>query len=133
MQAASPKPQAVDNVSEARPRSAARDEQIMLTIRMRRTGSKKRPFFRVVVSEARSKKEGEFVEVLGFYNPRTKPAVVEINKERISHWISKGARPTDSVRTLLAKHLTRDRAIVATPVSPEQSQGVTAEPTAPRA
>ena len=97
----------------------------MLTIRMRRTGSKKRPFFRVVVSEARSKKEGEFVEVLGFYNPRTKPAVVEINKERIHHWISKGARPTDSVRTLLAKHLTRDRAIVETPV--------TAEPTAPRA
>ncbi|MGH9221681.1 MAG: 30S ribosomal protein S16 [Vicinamibacterales bacterium] len=97
----------------------------MLTIRMRRTGSKKRPFFRVVVSEARSKKEGEFVEVLGFYNPRTKPAVVEINKERINHWISKGARPTDSVRTLLAKHLTRDRAIVETPV--------TAAPTAPRA
>jgi small subunit ribosomal protein S16 len=78
-----------------------------------------------VVSEARSKKEGEFVEVLGFYNPRTKPAVVEINKERINHWISKGARPTDSVRTLLARHLTRDRAIVETPA--------TAEPTAPRA
>src|SRR5688500_12263952 len=97
----------------------------MLTIRMRRTGSKKRPFFRVVVSEARSKKEGEFVEVLGFYNPRTKPAVVEINKERINHWISKGARPPDPVRTLLAKHLTRDRAIVETPV--------TAAPAAPRA
>ena len=112
----------------------------MLTIRMRRTGSKKRPFFRVVVSEARSKKEGEFVEVLGFYNPRTKPAVVEINKERINHWISKGARPTDSVRTLLAKHLTRDRAIVETPVTlrqaqgqPEQGRGLTAAPTAPRA
>lgn len=112
----------------------------MLTIRMRRTGSKKRPFFRVVVSEARSKKEGEFVEVLGFYNPRTKPAVVEINQERISHWISKGARPTDSVRTLLAKHLTRDRAVVETPVTlrqaqgqPEQGRGLTAEPTAPRA
>jgi small subunit ribosomal protein S16 len=92
---------------------------------MRRTGSKKRPFFRVVVSEARSKKEGEFVEVLGFYNPRTKPAVVEINKERIAHWISKGARPSDSVRTLLARHLTKDRAVIDAPV--------TAEPTAPRA
>lgn len=97
----------------------------MLCIRMRRTGSKKRPFFRVVVSEARSKKEGEYIEVLGFYNPRTKPAVVEINKERIAHWIAKGARPSDSVRTLLAKHLTRDRAIVAAPV--------TAEPAAPTA
>jgi small subunit ribosomal protein S16 len=89
----------------------------MLSIRLRRTGSKKRPFFRVVVSEARSKKEGQFIEVLGFYNPRTKPAVVEINKERITHWISKGARPSDSVRTLLARHLTRDRAIVEAPVT----------------
>lgn len=97
----------------------------MLTIRMRRTGSKKRPFFRVVISEARSKKEGEFIEVLGFYNPRTKPAVVEINKERITHWIKNGARPTDSVRTLLARHLTKDRGIVDAPV--------TAEPTAPKA
>lgn len=89
----------------------------MLTIRMRRTGSKKRPFFRVVVSEARSKKEGEFIEVLGFYNPRTKPAVVEIDKERIAHWIKQGARPSDSVRTLLAKHLTKDRSVVAEPVT----------------
>jgi small subunit ribosomal protein S16 len=97
----------------------------MLSIRMRRTGSKKRPFFRVVVSEARSKKEGEFIEVLGFYNPRTKPAVVEINMERIAHWIKNGARPSDSVRTLLARHLTKDRAIVDAPV--------TAEPTAPKA
>jgi small subunit ribosomal protein S16 len=79
----------------------------------------------VVVSEARSKKEGQFIEVLVFYNPRSKPAVVEINKERITHWISKGARPSDSVRTLLARHLTRDRAIVVAPV--------TAEPTAPAA
>ena len=97
----------------------------MLSIRMRRTGSKKRPFFRVVVSEARSKKEGEFIEVLGFYNPRTKPATVEINKARISHWIKSGARPSDSVRTLLARHLTKDRGVVDAPV--------TAEPTAPKA
>jgi len=97
----------------------------MLVIRMRRTGSKKRPFFRVVISEARSKKEGEFIEVLGFYNPRTKPAIVEINKERIAHWIKNGARPSDSVRTLLKGHLTKDRGIVDAPV--------TAEPTAPQA
>ena len=96
----------------------------MLSIRMRRTGSKKRPFFRVVVSEARSKKEGEFIEVLGFYNPRSKPAVVEINKDRITHWIKNGARPSDSVRTLLARHLTKDRGVIDAPV--------TAEPTAPK-
>ena len=95
----------------------------MLSIRMRRTGSKKRPFFRVVVSEGKSKKEGQYIEVLGFYNPRTKPAVVEIDKDRVAYWVSKGARPSDSVRTLLARHLTKDRGAVVEPVS--------AEPTAP--
>ena len=85
----------------------------MLSIRLRRTGSKKRPFFRVVVSEARSKKEGEFIDILGFYNPRTKPAVVEIDKEKIAQWIAKGARPSDSVRTLIARHLTPEPAAAA--------------------
>jgi small subunit ribosomal protein S16 len=103
----------------------------MLSIRLRRTGSKKRPFFRVVVSEGRSKKEGQFIEVLGFYNPRTKPAVVEINKERIAYWIGVGARPSDSVRTLLGRHLTRDRAIEQT--RDNQGRIVTAEPAAPTA
>ena len=112
----------------------------MLSIRMRRTGSKKRPFFRIVVSEARSKKEGQFIEVLGFYNPRTKPAVFEINKDRVTHWVKMGARPSDSVRTLMARHLTRDRGLVVEPVTLRQAQGhlepgpgVTAPPAAPTA
>ena len=86
----------------------------MLSIRMTRVGSKKKPFFRVVVTEARAKRESDFIETLGTYNPRTKPAQVELNKERVSHWLGKGARPSDSVRTLLAKHLTRD--LAAAPV-----------------
>ena len=77
----------------------------MLVIRMRRTGSKKRPHYRVVVTEARSPREGGFIETLGFYNPRTRPAVVDVDKARIQHWISQGARPSDSVRTLLAMHV----------------------------
>jgi small subunit ribosomal protein S16 len=89
----------------------------MLCIRMRRTGSKKRPFFRIVVSEARSKKEGQFIEVLGFYNPRNKPAVFEINKDRVAHWVKVGARPSDSVRTLMSKHMTRDLGVVVAPVA----------------
>ena len=98
----------------------------MLSIRMRRTGSKKRPFFRVVVSEARSKKEGEFIEVLGFYNPRTKPAVVEINKERIAHWISERRAPVG-----LGPHAAGE----APDERPRRSSTapVTAEPTAPTA
>lgn len=85
----------------------------MLSIRMRRTGSKKRPYYRVVVTEGRTPREGAFLEVLGTYNPRTKPATVEIDRTRVQHWIGRGARPSDSVRTLLARHLTKDRGAVA--------------------
>lgn len=84
----------------------------MLSIRMMRVGSKKKPHFRVVVTEGRSSLESSFVENLGTYNPRTKPAKVELDTVRIQHWISRGAKPTDSVRTLLAKHVTRDLSAV---------------------
>ena len=80
----------------------------MLSIRLRRTGSKKKPHFRVVVQEARSARDSSFVENLGTYDPRAKPAKVELNKERVQHWLKQGARPSDSVRTLLEGHLTRD-------------------------
>jgi small subunit ribosomal protein S16 len=80
----------------------------MLSIRMTRVGSKKKPYFRVVVTEGRTALQSSFVENLGTYNPRSKPAKVEINKERVTYWLKKGARPSDSVRTLLSKHVTRD-------------------------
>ena len=85
----------------------------MLSIRMTRMGSKKKPFFRVVVSEGRSALQSSFVENLGTYNPRVKPAKVELNRERLQYWLSKGAKASDSVRTLLAKHLTRDLSAAA--------------------
>jgi small subunit ribosomal protein S16 len=77
----------------------------MLAIRLRKVGSKKRPYFRVVVIEAGNPRDGSFVEVLGNYNPRSKPAKVEVNRERLQYWIGKGARPSDTVRTLVARHL----------------------------
>ena len=80
----------------------------MLSIRLRRMGSAKKPYFRVVVTEARTARDSSFVENLGTYNPRAKPAQVDINKGRVDHWLKLGARPSDSVRTLLAKHLSRD-------------------------
>ncbi len=85
----------------------------MLSIRFRRMGSKKKPYFRLVVMEARSAHDSLFVETLGTYNPRSKPAAVDIDKARVEHWLKQGARPSDSVRTLLAKHLTRDLSAVA--------------------
>ncbi|MEO5739701.1 MAG: 30S ribosomal protein S16 [Vicinamibacterales bacterium] len=78
----------------------------MLAIRLRRTGSKKRPFFRVVVTDSRIARDSSFVEIVGHYNPRTKPAKVDINRERIDHWVGKGAQLSDTVRTLLKRHLT---------------------------
>ena len=85
----------------------------MLSIRMTRVGSKKKPFFRVVVNEGRSALQSRFVENLGTYNPRVKPAKVELNRERLQYWLTKGAKASDSVRTLLAKHLTRDLSAAA--------------------
>ena len=76
----------------------------MLVIRMRKMGSKKRPFFRVVVADSRVARDSSFVEIVGHYNPRMKPAKVEIDRERINHWIEKGAQLSDTVRTLLKRH-----------------------------
>ena len=73
----------------------------MVVIRLRRAGSKKRPFFRVVVTDSRSARDSSYVEVLGTYNARTKPEVLKINQERLAHWLKLGAQPSDTVRTLL--------------------------------
>lgn len=75
----------------------------MLVIRMRRTGAKNRPYFRIVVTESAEKRDGRFVEVLGHYNPRTKPETVELDRERLEHWLKAGARPSDTVRTLVKR------------------------------
>jgi small subunit ribosomal protein S16 len=73
----------------------------MLVIRLRRTGSKKRPFFRVVVADSRAARDSSFVEVLGHYNPRTKPETLKIDRERLEHWLQAGAVQSDTVRTLV--------------------------------
>jgi len=75
----------------------------MLAIRLRRTGSKKRPFFRVVVTDSRTARDSSFVEVLGHYNPRTKPETLLIDRERLDHWVKQGAQPSDTIRTLVAR------------------------------
>jgi small subunit ribosomal protein S16 len=89
----------------------------MLAIRLRRAGSKKRPFFRIVVADSRAARDSSFVEILGHYNPRTQPALVDVNKERIDYWLGHGAQPSDSVRTLMARHLTPIPAAAETPAA----------------
>jgi small subunit ribosomal protein S16 len=76
----------------------------MVTIRLTRMGSKKRPFFRVVVVEQRSARDGSFVESLGYYNPRRNPELLELDRARLSYWLEKGARRSNTVRTLVARN-----------------------------
>jgi small subunit ribosomal protein S16 len=86
----------------------------MLAIRLRRTGSKKRPFFRVVVTDSRAARDSSFVEVLGHYNPRTNPETLDLKRDRLEYWIKSGAVPSDSVRTLVARMPAVEAAATAT-------------------
>ena len=76
----------------------------MLTIRLTRGGTKKRPCYRVVVIESRIRRDGRYVELLGYYHPQVDPEVLKIDYERVSYWASKGARLSDTVRSLIARH-----------------------------
>jgi len=73
----------------------------MVKIRLRRVGAKKQPSYRIVVADSRSPRDGRFIEVIGFYNPRTEPETVKIEEARALHWLSTGAQPTDAVARLL--------------------------------
>ncbi len=82
----------------------------MLAIRLSRTGSKKRAHYRVVVADSTQARDSRFIEILGHYDPRAVPATVRVDRERIDHWIKAGARPSDTIRTLIARHLTPEPA-----------------------
>jgi small subunit ribosomal protein S16 len=73
----------------------------MLAIRLMRMGAKKSPSYRVVVKEKLSKRDGAYVENVGFYNPTRNPAEVRLDLERVNYWIGRGAQPTDTVRQLI--------------------------------
>ncbi len=75
----------------------------MLAIRLTRMGAKKRPHYRIVVLEKGHARDGVYLEVLGTYNPLTKPAEIKLNRERYDHWLSKGAKPSDTVRSFLKR------------------------------
>ncbi|EHE86451.1 30S ribosomal protein S16 [Latilactobacillus curvatus] len=72
-------------------------------IRMKRMGSKKRPFYRIVVADSRSPRDGRFIQQVGYYNPLTKPVDLKLEEEVIMDWLQKGAQPSDTVRNLLSK------------------------------
>ncbi|MGH7729131.1 MAG: 30S ribosomal protein S16 [Vulcanimicrobiaceae bacterium] len=74
----------------------------MVKIRLRRMGAKKQPTYRFVVADARSPRDGRFLEIVGHYNPRTEPKTVVVDDEKVRAWLAKGAQPSDPVRRLLA-------------------------------
>lgn len=83
----------------------------MVRLRLSRVGAKKKPHYRIVVTDARSPRDGRFIEKLGFYNPTTNPKMLQVNLERVDYWVSKGAQPSDTVGQLIA----RARANAASP------------------
>ncbi|MCX4239207.1 30S ribosomal protein S16 [Paraliomyxa miuraensis] len=73
-------------------------------IRLARAGAKKRPFYRIVASDARSPRDGRFLEKLGTYDPTTEPSTVALNHSRVQYWLGVGAQPTETVARLLRRH-----------------------------
>ena len=87
-----------------------------VVLRMARAGTKKRPVYHIVAADSRSPRDGRFIERLGYYNPllpKDKPERLKLDLDKAKAWIAKGAQPSDSVRTLIARHLTPPAAPVA--------------------
>jgi len=109
----------------------------VLKIRLRRTGAKKQPRYRVVVAESSAPRDGAFVEILGWYNPQADPAQVVVNTEKAARWIERGARPSDRVAYLL-KRAGLGQPVEAAPAAAEpeakpagRKRATKAAPTAP--
>lgn len=101
-------------------------------IRLKRMGAKKRPFYRVVVADARSPRDGRFIESVGFYDPLKNPKVFQVDDERIKHWMATGARPSDAVRELLERQgsLPATAHPVRTKAGPKRAPKAAASPAA---
>jgi small subunit ribosomal protein S16 len=100
----------------------------LLKIRLRRTGAKKQPAYRVVVAESTAPRDGTFLEILGHYNPLTEPTTFVIKDDRVRHWLSHGAQPTERVARLLTA-----RGIMAAPATPAASSSAAPAAAAPAA
>jgi small subunit ribosomal protein S16 len=87
----------------------------LVKIRLKRMGAKRRPFYRLVVADAHSPRDGRFIEQLGYYDPLTDPATVKIDGDKVLRWLNRGAQPSDSARILLKREGVLDRRAGARP------------------
>jgi small subunit ribosomal protein S16 len=92
----------------------------MLVIRLTRIGTKKRPTYRVVVTEARTPRDSRVVERLGYYNPKTQPATLKVDRDRVMHWLKAGAQPSATVKSLLKKYKEAAADAIAAPAAVAQ-------------
>jgi len=77
--------------------------ELAVKIRLRRMGAKKNPFYRIVVADTRSPRDGRFIEEIGFYDPKKQPAAMEVQAERAAYWLRQGAQPSQTVRDILRR------------------------------
>jgi len=73
----------------------------MVKIRLKRIGAKKKPFYRIVVADARSPRDGKFIDQVGTYDPKTEPSAINVDAEKVKKWLKNGAQPTETVKKLL--------------------------------
>ena len=111
----------------------------MVKIRLKRMGTTKRPVYRLVVADSRSPRDGRFIEAIGFYDPLPNPAVVRIDEEKVRVWMKRGARPSDSARSLLVqqgilagtqRHTAPAKAATPAATKPAEAATAAAEPAA---
>ncbi|MFZ1282084.1 MAG: 30S ribosomal protein S16 [Ignavibacteriaceae bacterium] len=92
-------------------------------LRLRRMGKKKQPIYKVVAADARSPRDGKFLEVVGIYNPLTKPHTIDLKEDRVNYWLDNGAQPTDTVKSLLSqKGINLKRDIAKRKLSDEKAE-----------
>jgi small subunit ribosomal protein S16 len=99
-----------------------------VSIRLRREGARNRPYYKVVVADSRSPRDGKFIEILGTYDPKKPDHNSTLKLDRIDHWISQGAQPSDTVRSLIKKNKKQSES-----TTPEDATSATPEPAAPTA
>ena len=108
----------------------------MLRIRLRRTGQKHQPSYRLVVADQNARRDGDFVEIVGHYNPRTEPTEIVVNEERVKYWLGVGAQPSDTVHRILHKQglvATAPKKIATKPSKAEREAAAAAEKAAAEA
>jgi small subunit ribosomal protein S16 len=99
-----------------------------VSIRLRREGAKNRPYYKVVVTDSRSPRDGKFIEIIGTYDPKKPGDNSTIKLDRAEYWISKGAQPSDTVRSLIKNHKKRPPQPIAAPVMPASGAATSEAP-----